>query len=161
MTSPTSGASFLLALAIACGDAPATVPPERMTTGAETTTGGTTDGTTAVPGPDACEASEDCGEGFCVAPYDAGTSVRGAAACVSTCVEADDLQRWCIDDAACCEGFSCSAVDGFCVGGAVDGSSSSGTGTSTGTQTSSSSSEGGSGSESSSSSSSTTMEATR
>lgn len=157
MTSPTSGASFLLAFAIACGDVPTMDPPERMTTGVDETTGGTTSGTTAVPGPDACEASEECGEGFCVAPYDAGASVRGMTLCVSTCVDADDLQRWCIDDAACCDGLSCNAVDGFCVGEPVEDSTSSsgtdGTGSSS-TSSSSSSSDGGDGSESSSSSSS-------
>jgi hypothetical protein len=148
MTSPTSGPSFLLAIAaIACGDPAAADPPERMTTGAEDSTGGSGSGTTSVPGPDACEASEDCEGQFCVAPYDAGASQRGAAACVATCVGQDDLVRWCIDDAACCEGLSCNAVDGFCVAGAVDEGTSTGIGT-----TDPGASSSGSGSETSSSS---------
>ena len=153
MTSPTSGPSFLLALSIACGDSAAEVPPERMTTGAEGTTGGTTGGSTAVPGPDACEVSEDCDDRFCVAPYDAGASQRGPAACVDMCVEQDDLARWCIDDASCCEGLSCNGVDGFCVAGMV-GTGSSGTDGTTGSESGSSSSTSSSGSSSDSGSSS-------
>ena len=124
-----------------------------MTTGAEDTTGGSSDGTTAVPGPDACEVTEDCEGGFCVAPYDAGASLRGAAACVSTCVGQDDLTLWCIDDAACCEGLSCNAVDGFCVGAGATSSSSSGT---DGSSSSSGSGSEGGATEPSTSSSSTT-----
>ena len=163
MTSPTSGPSFLLALSIACGDSAAEVPPERMTTGAEETTGGTTGGSTAVPGPDACEVSEDCDAGFCVAPYDAGASQRGPAACVDMCVGQDDLVRWCIDDASCCAGLSCNGVDGFCVAGMVgtgssgtDGTTSSGSESGADGSSSSSSSSGSDSSSSSSSSSSTT-----
>ncbi len=83
--------------------------------GSSTTDGGTTFGD-ATP----CTASADCSEGVCVAPYDptAGTGAAGMGApfCVPSCVPEDALSLWCIDDASCCEGLSCSASDGFCVG---------------------------------------------
>ncbi|MBC8069561.1 MAG: hypothetical protein IAG13_14585, partial [Deltaproteobacteria bacterium] len=75
--------------------------------------GTTFDGTTA------CQASEECEAGFCVAPYDAGAGTgglgMGPAACVPECVPIEALDRWCIDDAACCDGSTCDPIDGFCV----------------------------------------------
>ncbi len=72
-------------------------------------------GTGPVP-PSPCESSEACGDDlFCVAPWDAGTGQRGEAACIPACVGTNALDRWCIDDAACCEGLRCNEVDGFCL----------------------------------------------
>ena len=96
--------------------------------------------TTTQP-PDMCESTEDdCAEEglFCVAPYDAGGGGKGVAACVPECVAERDIQRWCIDDDACCEGLLCREVDGYCeppdLPGTGSGSSTgTGTGTSTGT----------------------------
>jgi hypothetical protein len=82
----------------------------------------------------------------------------GMALCVPTCIPEDTLDLWCIDDASCCDGLACNAIDGFCSGGpgtssestigetwAVDSSSgdtsSSGSTTDTSTGTSSSSSD--------------------
>ncbi len=53
------------------------------------------------------------------------------------CVPQTDLQRWCFDDASCCEGLRCNRVDGFCVGD-EDGTTGTGADTdppSTGTDT--------------------------
>jgi hypothetical protein len=69
-------------------------------------------GEAGFPEPDACGASEDCSGEFCVAAW-SGQPPRGPAICVAECVEAFDLQRFCIDDAACCEGLDCS-IDGLC-----------------------------------------------
>lgn len=69
-----------------------------------------------------------CEAGFCVAPYDAGAGPgvagRGPAACVPACVPTQALDRWCIDDAACCANLTCDPVDGLCRDvGATTGSS--------------------------------------
>ena len=109
-----------LACALGCegagGSASTSGPSDDGTsTGSTTTDGGTTfDGATP------CTASADCSEGVCVAPYDPaagqGAAGMGAPACVPSCVPEDALALWCIDDASCCEGLTCSASDGFCVG---------------------------------------------
>jgi hypothetical protein len=70
---------------------------------------------------------------FCVAPYDVGGVGKGPAACVPECVGENDLQRWCVDDDACCEGLLCREVDGFCEAPDVPGTD---TGTSSSTSTS-------------------------
>ena len=118
--------TYLVAvLPIACATTAPADPPERMSTGADTTGGSGGPGSTGFPPADACEGTEDCEEEmFCVAPYDMGAAQRGEAACVSMCVGAAELNRWCIDDAACCEGLVCNEVDGFCVPVGLDGSSS-------------------------------------
>ncbi len=81
------------------------------------TTSSTTTGATTTPTqpPDACESTEDCGDGngFCVAPYDVGEG-RGPAVCGPECVAENEVQRWCTDHEACCEGLLCREVDGFC-----------------------------------------------
>jgi hypothetical protein len=93
---------------------------------ADTTTTGTTGGTT-FDAPTTCASSDECDGGFCVAPYDAGAATTqagmGEAVCVATCVPELALDRWCLDDAACCGGLQCSASDGLCVGpaGSSDG----------------------------------------
>lgn len=87
---------------------------EGTSSGSSTTDGGTTFGD-AMP----CTASADCSDGVCVAPYDPaagpGADGMGAAVCVPSCVPEDALSLWCVDDASCCEGLSCSGSDGFCV----------------------------------------------
>jgi hypothetical protein len=80
-----------------------------------------------------------------VAPYDAGAGTgplgMGTAACVPECVPVGALDRWCIDDEACCDGSRCDALDGFCVGEPA-GSSDSSIGESWSTSGEGSSSEG-------------------
>jgi hypothetical protein len=88
--------------------------------------------------PDECRSSADCEDGeVCVAPYDPGADPpRGVAVCVGECVEALDLDKYCFDDAACCEGLSC-AADGLC-DEPFEGTTGTGetdTGTGTGTDT--------------------------
>jgi hypothetical protein len=83
-------------------------------------TSGTGEGTT-FDGTTPCQASDECEVGFCVAPYDAGAGTgdvgagMGPGACVPECVPVGALDRWCIDDAACCDGSTCASIDGFCV----------------------------------------------
>ena len=91
-------------------------------TGTGTGTGTGTEGSDPTFGGNPpCEHSSECADTmdaampYCVAPYDPGTSVRGESVCVQTCVAEDDLGRWCVDDAACCEGLRCNEVDGFCL----------------------------------------------
>lgn len=126
---PRSSPLALVLLAIeACG-APAPATPA---------------GTTGTTGPiDACGASDECSEAFCVAPWDTEQVARGPAACSLDCVADDDLSRFCIDDAACCGGSRCNEADGLCA--AIDPGTSSGS-----SSESSSGSSSGSGSESSS-----------
>lgn len=110
---------MLLACALGCGSA--TAPQSSSTTGGGDSTGttGSTGGTT-YDGATPCTASEVCEGGFCVAPYDGGAPTvamgMGDAVCVATCVPELALDRWCIDDAACCAGLSCGTIDGLCVG---------------------------------------------
>jgi hypothetical protein len=85
------------------------------TTAAVSDTTTTEGAATTYAGPDACMSTDDCNSGkFCAAAYDPGTATRGPAACVNTCVPADDLTLWCFDDGACCDGLRCNPVDGFC-----------------------------------------------
>jgi hypothetical protein len=85
------------------------------TTAAVSDTTTTEGAATTYAGPDACMSTDECGSGkFCAAAYDPGTATRGPAACVNTCVPADDLTLWCFDDRACCDGLRCNPVDGFC-----------------------------------------------
>lgn len=87
-------------------------PTDSTATDTGTTTG---TGSTTYDPPVACAGSDECAPGRCVAPYDAGTGGRGDALCVDACVPELALDRWCIDDAACCDGLECGAVDGLCV----------------------------------------------
>lgn len=75
-------------------------------------------GTTTYDPPVECAATDECAPGFCVAPYDAGVggaAGRGDAVCVDACVPELALELWCIDDAACCDGLECGAIDGLCL----------------------------------------------
>jgi hypothetical protein len=79
-------------------------------------TGSTTGtGSTTYDDPLACAGSDACAPGFCVAPYEVGNGGPGDAQCVDACVPELALDRWCIDDAACCEGLVCGSLDGLCV----------------------------------------------
>lgn len=133
---------LLVACALGCETSPAA--PAESTSGADgnATSGssGTSEGTT-FGGPSACTASGDCEAGYCVAPYDpgggSGSAGMGMAACVPECVPEDALDRWCIDDASCCEGLSCDHRDGFCVGPSSTSEGTIGASWSTGDDTSS------------------------
>jgi len=117
---------LLLACALGCETSPAA--PAETSSPAEssgsTGTVGSSEGTTFA-GPSPCTASSDCESGFCVAPYDAGAGTgpagMGTPSCVPECVPPDALDRWCLDDAACCDGSVCDRRDGFCI--ALGGSS--------------------------------------
>lgn len=107
----------------ASGD-PTTAADDAGTTSSSGETGGTT-----FVSPVACETTEDCAAGgFCVAPFDAGAPTvalgRGDPVCIDECVGALALDRWCMDDAACCDGLTCDALDGLCRDAASDSSSS-------------------------------------
>lgn len=137
--------------------APACRPATGPSADDDTTTTGTSASTdpieTTFTAPDACTSSEECeGEPLrCVAPYDPGSDPPvGPGACIEVCIEADDLTRWCFDDAGCCGELRCNAVDGFCepLGETEDG-------TSTGDETGTTGTTGGSGSSSGGSSSGT------
>ncbi|MEM9459856.1 MAG: hypothetical protein AAGF11_37110 [Myxococcota bacterium] len=149
--------------------APACRPATEPSADDDTTSSGTSASTgpieTTFTTPDACTSSDECeGEPLrCVAPYDPGSDPPvGPGACIEVCIEADDLTRWCFDDAGCCGELRCNVVDGFCepLGETEDGTSSgdeTGTTGTTGTTGGSGSSSGGSssGTEGSSSSSGT------
>jgi hypothetical protein len=83
--------------------------------GADTDDTGTGEGSdTGFPVPDACSTELPCEAGYCVAPWDASAEPpRGPAECVPACVGELDLDRFCIDDASCCEDLECS-LDGLC-----------------------------------------------
>ncbi len=108
----------------------------------ETDSEGASSSETGFPIPDACSAEMPCAAGYCVAPWDASAEPpRGSAECVSECVAELDLDRFCIDDASCCEDLECS-LDGLCevpFTGATDTDSDTGSDTSsdTGSDTSS------------------------
>jgi hypothetical protein len=119
---PTRAAALALACALGCegagGGASTSGPSDDDTTGGSTTTeGGTTFGDTQP-----CVTSEECDDGVCVAPYDPGAGSgrdgMGLSVCVPSCVPADALTLWCTDDASCCDGLECRAIDGFCIGAA-------------------------------------------
>lgn len=77
-----------------------------------------------------CAGSPECDGGYCVAPYDAGAGASipamgmGAPVCVDACVPELALDRWCLDDAACCDGLRCTATDGLCTLASTDADSS-------------------------------------
>ncbi len=128
------GAAALgLLIACGCGSTPSPAPERADDDQSGLATTGTTSGQPLATGldelpPGACERSSDCepeDAPFCAAPYDPGTQAVGEGACVASCIRADDLARFCLDDAGCCEGLSCNPVDGFCQG---ESGSSSGTG---------------------------------
>ena len=54
----------------------------------------------------------------CVAPYDpydpGEVSGKGAPICVDDCVAVNELQKWCMDNDACCQGLRCRSIDGLC-----------------------------------------------
>ena len=85
--------------------------------------------------PDACSAELPCEAGYCVAPWDAQTSMRGVAECVPECVGELELDRFCIADASCCEGLEC-AIDGLCEPPWQPGSESESSGTESGSESS-------------------------
>ncbi|MEM6290225.1 MAG: hypothetical protein AAGA54_03140 [Myxococcota bacterium] len=96
--------------------------------------------------PGACERSSDCeteDAPLCAASYDPGTQTVGEGTCVTSCIRADDLSRFCVDDEGCCEGLSCNRVDGFCVGAAGTTSGTDGSTTGTDTDTDATSGSGG------------------
>lgn len=123
-------------------------PSTGNATAADTTTTGTTGGTT-YDAPTTCASSEECDGGFCVAPYDAGAATAqagmGEPVCVATCVPELALDRWCLDDAACCGGLQCNPSDGLCTGpgGSSEGTVGDSWATLDGTSESSSSTDGG------------------
>jgi hypothetical protein len=99
-------------------------------------------GSTTATDRDACEASSDCDDARCVASWDAALDERGPAECVSECVGDTDLARFCLDDAACCDGLRCNEVDGLCTPIEAGTSSTTGAGTSEGSDDDSSTSAG-------------------
>lgn len=99
--------------ALGCVTTAAAPDPTDSTSADTGTTTGT--GSTTYDPPVACAGSDECAPGHCVAPYDAASEGRGDAVCVDACVPELALDRWCIDDAACCDGLECGAIDGLCV----------------------------------------------
>lgn len=94
-----------------------------------TTSSGSSGDETGVPGEgEPCSAAEPCPDStFCAAPDGGGTVVgAGDYACSATCVALDDVSRWCLDDAACCDAAARCEV-GMCRGpsGTDDGGGSS------------------------------------
>lgn len=121
---------MVLLAAPACRDG--STGAEGSSTGAAAESESTAGAGTTFGMPDACMSSEECEtSGHCIAPYDPapdeGSAMRGAAACVDACIEEDDLQRWCLDDDACCGELRCNTVDGFCERPRPAGDSTSGT----------------------------------
>ena len=116
---PGRGARLVLLSVCVSGCEAGAAAPETSGAGDEGSTTTTGSGTTTYDAPTPCEGSESCAPGFCVAPYDAGgppgAQGRGDAVCVDTCVPELALDRWCIDDTACCSGLLCMASDGLCV----------------------------------------------
>ncbi len=98
--------------------------------GSTGTTGTATDATT-FGDPDTCDATAQCPGGHCVAPYDPGAgpgATQGQAACVPRCVPEQALDRWCIDDDACCANLTCDPLDGLCRGAVGTSGSTNGVG---------------------------------
>ncbi len=156
--STLASTATILGLALLGGCSPTPTPPTNDTGSDSGTTEASGPMGTTFSAPDACEASGECeGEDLlCVAPYDPGSDPPvGPGACVSTCIEANDLSQWCFDDAGCCDALRCNPVDGFCesltegtddTGGDTESSGSSGSGTSGSGTSDSGSSDSGSGS---------------
>jgi hypothetical protein len=97
--------------------------------------------------PTPCESSEECEEGeSCIAPYDPGNGGVGEAVCVEGCIEENDLDLFCMDDAACCGDLRCRQVDGFCEPPVDDGTTDSGSSGATDTASGTSSTTGATGS---------------
>lgn len=100
----------LATLMAACGLAPTGGEESGSSTSTSTTTA-TTQGSSAVTGtldPTPCESTDDCADGYCVAPYDPATQPPiGDAVCVADCVEPGALDRACTDDASCCGELVC------------------------------------------------------
>jgi hypothetical protein len=88
----------------------------------------TSEGSSTTGALDTCMGADECPEAFCVAPWDAELGQRGAAECVAECIAVDDLTRFCIDDASCCEGARCNRADGLCAPESAESSGTSGTG---------------------------------
>lgn len=101
---------------------------DTSSTGTSATSSGSS-GETGVPGEgEPCSAAAPCPDAtFCAAP-DAGGTVVGAGdyTCSAICVALDDVSRWCLDDAACCDATARCEL-GLCRGpsGTDDGGSSS------------------------------------
>jgi hypothetical protein len=116
--------TLLLALAAGCpsDDAGNGVlrPPPDPTFGTSTSTTAVAptsdDGTGIDTDGAACSAEAPCSAGlFCVAPSAGGAVVfPGEYTCSDACVADDDPTRWCLDDASCCGGRTCS--NGLCDG---------------------------------------------
>ena len=125
-------AAIVLLLALPCcngGSEPSGTSQAGSTTGAP------------IGAPDACMGAEECPEAFCVAPWDAELGQRGAAECVAECIAVDDLTRYCIDDASCCEGARCNRADGLCAPESAESSGTSDSGSNGSTSAPSSSGE--------------------
>lgn len=116
-------------------------------------TGPGTGGSTTAEDPDACMASSDCTDAVCVAPWDADLGQRGPAACVLECIADDDLARFCLDDASCCDGSLCNLADGLCAPESAESTGSTTADTATGTGDTSGSTSGASSGDSTSSTS--------
>lgn len=136
----TFARTLLILVPISCNGAPSggstTGDDDAEAEAGQDATGTSGSGQTTTMPPATCESTEDCGdqELFCVAAWDPGTAQKGEAACVASCVEANAIDRWCIDDAACCENLRCNEVDGFCLplpGGTTTGTTSDTTDTDT------------------------------
>lgn len=97
---------------------------------------GTSQGGSTTGAPDACMGADECPEAFCVAPWDAELGQRGAAECMAECIAVDDLTRFCIDDASCCEGARCNRADGLCAPESAESSGTSSTGSTSGASSS-------------------------
>lgn len=124
---------MLLACAQGCAATPPSEDPSPSGEDSATTSTSSGGGTTTFSAATPCDATAECeaAGGYCVAPFDAGAPTiaqgRGASVCVDACTEELALDRWCSDDASCCEGLACSAIDGLCRG--ADATSSTGAST--------------------------------
>lgn len=54
---------------------------------------------------DPCDGASHCESGACAATFRDGDP--GPLTCRAACIEADDAEAWCSDDASCCAGLVC------------------------------------------------------
>lgn len=126
-------AGVLFVCAQGCAATPPNSDPSSSADEGSATTSSTSGGATTFSAATPCESTEDCAAagGFCVAPFDAGAPTialgRGPSVCIDECVAELALDRWCSDDAACCDALACSDLDGLCRG--TDATSSTGVST--------------------------------
>ena len=72
-------------------------------------------GTTGAP-EDACSSTEDClGNEVCGALWDATSETRQGFACEFACIPELDENRWCSDDASCCDAAAQCTARGYCI----------------------------------------------